>query len=104
MCWCKSGDGFKSALRGLNKACLCPKSLTKSPFLTEPVNDKSLADLGWICLLFITLLVSLAPVRNPSSISIPGVAASTIVPSSTNAKFSKTKNGWAAQPTNAKAN
>jgi len=41
--------------------------------------------------------------RNPTSISIPGVAASTIVPSSTNAKFSKTKNGWAAQPTNAKA-
>ena len=41
--------------------------------------------------------------RNPTSISIAGVAASTIVPSSTNAKFSKTKNGWAAQPTNAKA-
>jgi len=41
--------------------------------------------------------------RNPTSISIPGVAANTIVPSSTNAKFSKTKNGWAAQPTNAKA-
>ena len=41
--------------------------------------------------------------RNPTSISIPGVASNTIVPSSTNAKFSKTKNGWAAQPTNAKA-
>jgi len=41
--------------------------------------------------------------RNPTSISIPGVASSTIVPSSANAKFSKTKNGWAAQPTNAKA-
>ena len=41
--------------------------------------------------------------RNPTSISIPGVASNTIVPSSANAKFSKTKNGWAAQPTNAKA-
>ena len=41
--------------------------------------------------------------RNPTSISIPGVASNTIVPSSNNAKFSKTKNGWAAQPTNAKA-
>ena len=41
--------------------------------------------------------------RNPTSISIPGVAANTIVPSSTNAKFSKTKDGWAAQPTNARA-
>jgi gliding motility-associated protein GldM len=41
--------------------------------------------------------------RNPTSISIPGVAANTIVPSSSNAKFTKTKNGWAAQPTNAKA-
>ena len=41
--------------------------------------------------------------RNPTSISIPGVASSTIIPSSANAKFSKTKNGWAAQPTNAKA-
>ena len=41
--------------------------------------------------------------RNPTSISIPGVASNTIVPSSSNAKFSKTKNGWAAQPTNAKA-
>ena len=29
--------------------------------------------------------------RNPTSISIPGVAANTIVPSSSNAKFSKTK-------------
>jgi len=41
--------------------------------------------------------------RNPTSISIPGVAANTIVPSSTNAKFSKTTSGWAAQPTNARA-
>ena len=41
--------------------------------------------------------------RNPTSISIPGVAANTIVPSSSNAKFSKTKSGWAAQPTNARA-
>ena len=41
--------------------------------------------------------------RNPTSISIPGVAANTIVPTSTNAKFTKTKSGWAAQPTNAKA-
>ena len=41
--------------------------------------------------------------RNPTSISIPGVAANTIVPSSSNAKFSKTKDGWAAQPTNARA-
>ena len=41
--------------------------------------------------------------RNPTSISIPGVASNTIVPSSANAKFSKTKNGLAAQPTNAKA-
>ena len=41
--------------------------------------------------------------RNPTSISIPGVASNTIVPSSANAKFSKTKNGWAAQPTNPKA-
>ena len=41
--------------------------------------------------------------RNPTSISIPGVAANTIVPTSSNAKFTKTKNGWAAQPTNAKA-
>ena len=41
--------------------------------------------------------------RNPTSISIPGVASNTIVPSSANAKFSKTGSGWAAQPTNAKA-
>ena len=41
--------------------------------------------------------------RNPTSISIPGVAANTIVPSSKNAKFSKSKKGWAAQPTNSKA-
>ena len=41
--------------------------------------------------------------RNPTSISIPGVASGTIVPSSANAKFSKTSSGWAAQPTNAKA-
>ena len=41
--------------------------------------------------------------RNPTSISIPGVAANTIVPTSANAKFTKTKSGWAAQPTNAKA-
>ena len=41
--------------------------------------------------------------RNPTSISIPGVASGTIVPSSTNAKFTKTSSGWAAQPTNAKA-
>jgi hypothetical protein len=41
--------------------------------------------------------------RNPTSISIPGVAANTIVPSSKNARFSKYKNGWAAQPTNSKA-
>tara|TARA_B110000914_G_scaffold223698_1_gene239755 strand:- start:241 stop:1899 length:1659 start_codon:yes stop_codon:yes gene_type:complete len=41
--------------------------------------------------------------RNPTSISIPGVASNTIVPSSKNAKFSKSKKGWAAQPTNSKA-
>ena len=41
--------------------------------------------------------------RNPTSISIPGVAANTIVPSSSNAKFSKTSKGWAAQPTNPRA-
>ena len=41
--------------------------------------------------------------RNPTSISIPGVASNTIVPSSANAKFSKTGSGWAAQPTNSKA-
>ena len=41
--------------------------------------------------------------RNPTSISIPGVAANTIVPSSKNAKFSRSKKGWAAQPTNSKA-
>jgi gliding motility-associated protein GldM len=41
--------------------------------------------------------------KNPVSISIPGVASNTIVPSSSNAKFSKTAKGWAAQPTNAKA-
>ena len=41
--------------------------------------------------------------RNPTSISIPGVASGTIVPSSANAKFTKTSSGWAAQPTNAKA-
>ena len=41
--------------------------------------------------------------RNPVSISIPGVASSTIVPSSTNAKFSKTAKGWAAQPSNPRA-
>ena len=41
--------------------------------------------------------------KNPVSVSIAGVAANTIVPSSKNAKFSRTSNGWAAQPTNAKA-
>jgi hypothetical protein len=41
--------------------------------------------------------------KNPVSISIPGVASSTIVPSSANAKFSRTAKAWAAQPTNAKA-
>ena len=41
--------------------------------------------------------------RNPTSISIPGVANNTIVPSSTNAKFTKNGSGWAAQPTNSKA-
>ncbi|MFL2638753.1 MAG: GldM family protein [Flavobacteriaceae bacterium] len=41
--------------------------------------------------------------RNPTSISIPGVANNTIVPSSANAKFSKNGSGWAAQPTNSKA-
>jgi len=41
--------------------------------------------------------------RNPTSISIPGVANNTIVPSSANAKFTKNGSGWAAQPTNSKA-
>ena len=41
--------------------------------------------------------------KNPVSVSIAGVAANTIVPSSKNAKFSRTSKGWAAQPTNAKA-
>ena len=41
--------------------------------------------------------------RNPVSISIPGVAANTIQPSSKNAKFSKTNKGWSAQPTNPSA-
>jgi gliding motility-associated protein GldM len=41
--------------------------------------------------------------KNPVSISIPGVASSTIVPSSANAKFTRTAKAWAAQPTNAKA-
>ena len=41
--------------------------------------------------------------KNPVSISIPGVASSTIIPSSANAKFSRTAKGWAAQPSNPKA-
>ncbi len=41
--------------------------------------------------------------KNPVSISIPGVASSTILPSSANAKFSRTAKGWAAQPSNPKA-
>ena len=41
--------------------------------------------------------------KNPVSISIPGVASSTIVPTSANAKFSRTAKGWAAQPSNPKA-
>ena len=41
--------------------------------------------------------------KNPVSVSIAGVAANTIVPSSKNAKFSRTSKGWAAKPTNAEA-
>ncbi|MFL2665809.1 MAG: hypothetical protein ACJ0NM_00260 [Flavobacteriaceae bacterium] len=41
--------------------------------------------------------------RNPVSISIPGVASNTIRPSSPGANFSSTNSGWSAQPTNATA-
>ena len=37
--------------------------------------------------------------RNPTSISIPGVAANTIRPSSNGGKFVKVKGGWGAVPT-----
>jgi gliding motility-associated protein GldM len=37
--------------------------------------------------------------RNPTSVSIPGVASNTIIPSSSNAKFIKVGNGWGAVPT-----
>ena len=37
--------------------------------------------------------------RNPTSVSIPGVASNTIIPSSSNAKFVKVGNGWGAVPT-----
>ena len=41
--------------------------------------------------------------RNPVSISIAGVNANTIVPSSKNGKFSKNGSAWTAQPTNVSA-
>ena len=41
--------------------------------------------------------------RNPVSISIAGVNANTIIPSSKNGQFSKNGSGWTAQPTNVSA-